>query len=93
VNGGVAILRASQYGHQCAHAVQVEVSLGQFGGMFQAIIYEGIQVVKGVVVGGFDIHERHCKAEFGIRKLGIRSNVIASGFAKQSPLVRENLVE
>jgi hypothetical protein len=37
--------------------------------MFKAIIYEGIKVIEGIVVGSFSVHEWDCKAEYVIRKL------------------------
>jgi len=71
VNDGIVILRVPQRLHQRKHTVKVEVCLGKFGGMFKAIIYERIKVIEGFVVLLFNVHVRDCKAEFGIRKLGI----------------------
>ena len=69
MDDGIFRLRVAQQLHQRKHTVKVEVRLGKFGGMFQAIIYERIEVIEGFVVSGFYIHAWDCKAEFGIRKL------------------------
>jgi len=43
--------------------------------MFEAIIYEGIEIIESGIVGGFDIrHAKDCKAELANRKLGIQMN-------------------
>jgi hypothetical protein len=56
MDGRVSILRVAKRSHELAHPVQVEIGLGKLGGVFQAIIDKTIQVVKGVVVGGFGVH-------------------------------------
>jgi hypothetical protein len=49
--------------------------------MFQAIIYERVEVIEGKVVGRFNIgHARDCKTEFGIRKSGIVNGVCMGCF-------------
>ena len=48
-------MRIPKFFHQREHAVKVELCLGKFGGMFQAIIYERVEVIEGFVVGNFDI--------------------------------------
>ena len=56
VEDRVLLLRVAKQSHQCPHPLQVEISLGEFGGFFQAIIYERIQVIESLVVGGFGVH-------------------------------------
>jgi len=56
VDDGIFTLRVAQFFHQREHTVEVELRLGKFGGMFQAIICERIKVIKGFVVSGFDVH-------------------------------------
>jgi hypothetical protein len=53
---GILLLRTAERSHQRPHPPQVEIGLGEFGGFFEAIIYEGIQVVECLVVGGFGVH-------------------------------------
>ena len=61
MDDGIFVLRISQFLHQREHAVKVELCLGKFGGMFQAIIHERVEIIEGFVVLGFDVHARDCK--------------------------------
>ncbi len=42
--------------------------------MFEAIIHKGIQVIEGIVILLFNIHNRDCKANLGIGKLVYKEN-------------------
>jgi hypothetical protein len=62
MDDGIFRMRIPQLFHQGEHAVKVELCLGELGGMFQAIIYERVEVIEGKVVGNFDVsHARDCK--------------------------------
>jgi len=53
-------VRVSQQVQEREHAVEVELGLGHFRGMFEAIIDVGIQVIDGEVVFLFGVHKRDC---------------------------------
>ena len=69
MDDGVLILGISKLRHEGAHAAEVEVGLGELGGMFETIIYEGIEIVKGIIVGFFGVgHGCDCiNLRLGIR--------------------------
>jgi hypothetical protein len=47
---------------QREHTVQVELRLGKFRGMFEAIIDERIKVIEGLVISSFSVrHAKNCK--------------------------------
>ena len=56
VDDRVCLMRISKFGQHGDHAVEVEIRLGEFRGMFQAIIDESIEIVERLVVGGFGVH-------------------------------------
>jgi hypothetical protein len=56
MDDGIAGLRIAQRGHQRAHPVEIEIGLGELRGMFQAIIYKTVEIVEGMVEGGFGVH-------------------------------------
>jgi hypothetical protein len=55
VDDGVSALRLPQFLQQREHAIEVKLCPGKFGDMFETIIDERIEVIKGLIVGGFDV--------------------------------------
>ena len=51
MDDGVVVLRVAEQGHELAHTLEVKLGFGEFGGMFQAIIYEAVEVIEGVLIG------------------------------------------
>ncbi len=49
--------------YQHVYAVKVELRLGVFGGMFQAIIHKRIKIIKGFMAFGFDAPARDCESD------------------------------
>jgi hypothetical protein len=69
VDDGIFLLRIPKFLHQGKHAVKVELCLGKFGDMFEAIIYEGVEVIQGLVVLGFNVrHVRDCNRRKGAKQ-------------------------
>src|SRR5258706_1658393 len=80
MDDGIFRLRIAKHVHQREHTVKVELCLGKFGGMFQAIIHKRVEVIEGFVVVDFGInHAKDCNRQI-MRKqeesmnIGILSN-------------------